>query len=104
MRRFWTGMLVLGVVLAGSTVAQAKEQAGTAKLAAPVAAQVKVVADGAIWTCAADTCVARVPERITVSGCKDMARKLGALSAYAAGIKELSADQITACNTAAPAR
>jgi hypothetical protein len=39
----------------------------------------------------------------SVSGCKDLARRVGRLSAYSTDRRALSAEQLATCNAAAPA-
>ena len=94
--------LALSALLGGPALA--KDEAGAAKLTAPVAEKVRVVADHAVWVCQADGCVTVMADRATVRGCKDLARKVGPLASYGRVASPLSEEALAACNVdAAPA-
>ena len=71
----------------------------TAKLSAPVAQKVKVVAGGAVFNCEADTCVAAATSSQTYSGeaCKAIATKLGSVASFESR-KAFDAERLAACN------
>jgi len=77
----------------------------TAKLAQPVAQNVKFIAGGAIFKCEADTCVALAPISTTFAGstCKTIADKLGPVTAFT-GVKALAEDKLADCNAKAVAK
>ena len=77
----------------------------TAKLAAPVAQNVKFIAGGAIFKCAADTCIALAPTSTTfaASTCKTIADKVGPVAAFT-GSKALAENKLADCNATAIAK
>lgn len=74
-----------------------------AKLQAPIAAPTKVVAGGAIFSCAGEACVATNPSNATgdFSSCKIVARAVGAVTSFGTAADPLPAERIAACNEAA---
>nr|MDQ2861892.1 hypothetical protein [Pseudomonadota bacterium] len=77
----------------------------TATLEASGAGHTQLIAAHAVWNCDAGTCVAALApdDAAGVSACKDLARHVGRLSAYAADRKTLDAGALAKCNTAAAA-
>ena len=77
----------------------------TAKLAQPVAQNVKFIAGGAMFKCEADTCVALAPVSTTfaASTCKTIADKVGPVTVFA-GTKALAEDKLADCNAKALAK
>jgi hypothetical protein len=47
------------------------------------------------------SCVARLNDRATVKGCKDLAQKVGAWASYGPDAKPLAAEDLALCNAAA---
>jgi hypothetical protein len=76
-----------------------------AKLNAPVAEKIKLIAGGSMFTCEADTCVAAVPtsQTMNLATCKTIANKVGPLASYGAR-KPLEADRLADCNATAIAK
>lgn len=77
----------------------------TAKLQSPVAAPVKFIAGGAIFSCEADACVASATtsQTFATSTCKAVAAKVGPVAEFA-GRKSLEAARLADCNGAALAK
>ena len=77
----------------------------TAKLAQPVAQNVKFIAGGAIFKCEADTCVALAPISTTFAGstCKTIADKVGPVAAFT-GSRPLAEAKLADCNATAIAK
>jgi hypothetical protein len=73
------------------------------KLAAPVAAPTKVIAGGAIFSCAGDTCVAASPASGTAdfSTCKIVVHSVGAATSFGTAAAPLAADRLATCNESA---
>lgn len=73
------------------------------KLAVPVPAPTKVVAGGAIFSCAGDACVAANPSSGTAdfATCKIVVRSVGAATSFGTAAAPLAADRLAACNEAA---
>lgn len=73
------------------------------KLAAPLAAPTKVVAGGAIFSCAGDTCVATNPSSGTAdfSTCKIVVHSVGAATSFGVAATPLAADRLASCNESA---
>ncbi|MDB5448651.1 MAG: hypothetical protein JWQ97_3968 [Phenylobacterium sp.] len=73
-----------------------------AKLQAGGGAQ-KPVAGGAVFECLGDVCASRTPSADTASvrGCKELARQVGAMTAFGPSSRPLSADQLATCNESA---
>jgi hypothetical protein len=95
-----TACAVLSLSLAGGALADGRV---TATLAAPGPAHAQLIAAHAVWNCDGANCVAALaPDDATgVSACKDLARKVGPLAAYAGERKSLDAAGLAKCNTAA---
>ena len=75
----------------------------TAKLAAPVAEQTRIIADSAVWTCSGDTCLARSSHAVSVRSCRQFVREAGApVTSFGSPNEELSADELARCNGEAP--
>lgn len=79
----------------------ARPRAFVAQLSQPVAEQVQIVADGALWTCVGDSCTARVDQAATVPGCRQISSRVGALRAYGSETAPLSESRLQSCNEAA---
>jgi len=71
-------------------------------LQSPLAAKVKVVAGGAVFNCADSACVAvSAPDQaLTVATCKAVAKKAGAVAAFAGERRGLQAPDLARCNGA----
>jgi hypothetical protein len=90
---------VLSLSFAG--VASAADRM-TAALEQPVAAKIKVVAGGAVWTCEGATCsaTATTSRSTTFRACADLAKEVGRVSSYG-GKSLLQAEQLGKCNASA---
>jgi predicted metal-binding protein len=97
-----TACALASLALAGSAFAEARV---SATLETPKPAKTKLIAAHAVFVCKDATCVAGLApdDAASVSGCKDLAKKVGRLSAYGNEYKTLSAEQLATCNAAAPA-
>lgn len=85
-----------------SGVAFARNDTLTARLAQPAAAA-RVIAGNAVWTCANDTCAARVNSGPSVHSCREFVREAGAaVTSYGSEQQQLSAAQLASCNASAP--
>ena len=98
---FATAAAVL--TLAFATTALADSQV-TATLESPIAGKTQFIAAHAVFNCEATSCVAAVApdDALGLDGCKEVAHKVGRLSAYG-DYKPLDAKALAKCNTAAPA-
>lgn len=96
-----TACAVFALSLASAALADSQINA---TLSAPRATHSKFIAAHAVWNCEGDTCVAQIApdESVGVSGCKDLARQVGPLSAYVPDGRPLSPAGLAKCNTAAP--
>lgn len=90
------------VLAAASTPAFAAEPV-IVKLAAPLPAPQKVVAGGAIFSCAGEACVATNPASGTAdfATCKIVVRSAGAATSFGTASAPLAADRLAACNESA---
>ncbi|WP_269716393.1 CC_3452 family protein [Caulobacter sp. NIBR2454] len=100
--------IVLGLVavaaLMGATAVQAASKDGAAVTLKAAPAKARLIQDGAAWICKDVTCVASaVKSQPALRACKRVASELGAVSAFTWRGEDLSADDVTACNTAAKA-
>ena len=97
--------LLLTLISAASLVSGAALADGriSATLANPNSGAKQVIAFHSVWNCAGGACVAQVApdDAQTVSGCKELAHEVGALTAYAGDTKTLDAAGLAKCNTAA---
>jgi len=75
----------------------------TAKLQTPMEANQKIVAAGAVFTCVKDTCVAPAPTSNTgdTGGCRELVKKVGALTAFGTSLRPFNEEQLAKCNSAA---
>jgi hypothetical protein len=89
--------------MALSTSAFAASGPVIVKLAAAVPAPTKVVAGGAIFSCAGDTCVATNPSSGTAdfSTCKIVVHSVGAATSFGVAAAPLAADRLATCNESA---
>jgi len=97
-----TACAVFSLSLAGAATADSRI---IATLQAPGAGHAQLIAAHAVWNCDGATCVAGLaPDgAASVIACKDLARHVGRLTAYAADSKTLDAGALAKCNTAAAA-
>ena len=88
------------ISLAGSALA---EVTVTATLDSAQANQAKFIAADAVWNCSGATCVAAIaPDTAQgVSGCRDLAKKMGRISSYATESRTLDSKGLERCNAAA---
>lgn len=98
--RMLTAVAVLSLSFAGTAFADGKV---SASLATPVAAKTKVVAAGALFVCEGSTCVASSAQgrTVTVSGCKELVRAVGAVTAFSNAKRAIEGDALASCNAAA---
>ena len=73
------------------------------KLAAPIPAPTKVIAGGAIFSCAGDACVAANPASTTTdfATCKVVVHAVGPATSFGVTGSPLPADRLSACNESA---
>ena len=88
------------ISLAGSVFA---ETTVTATLDSAQAGRAKFIAADAVWNCSGTTCVATVaPDTAAgVSGCKELAKKIGHIVSYSTDMRSLDAKALERCNIAA---
>ncbi len=88
------------ISLAGSVFA---ETTVTATLDSAQATRVKFIAADAVWDCSGTTCVATVaPDAAAgVTGCKELAKKIGHITGYSTDMRTLDAKGLERCNIAA---
>ncbi len=98
--RLATACALATISLAGSAFAEARI---SATLEAPQSARSKLIAAHAVFVCQDASCVAGIApdDALSVSGCKDLAKRVGRLSAYGDQRRTLSAEQLATCNAAA---
>jgi hypothetical protein len=87
-------------VLAYAGAAYAQGDIFTAKLQAPTSED-RIVARSTVWNCQGDTCVARPDHAASVSACRAFVREAGAVVAYGPAERQLTAEQLAACNASA---
>jgi len=77
----------------------------SATLETPTAAKTKLIVAHSVFVCDGATCVAGVghDDAQGLAGCKELARKVGRVSAYSGEFKTLDADALAACNAVAKA-
>ena len=97
-----TACAVLSFSFAGAAFADSQI---SATLASPQSAHVKLIAASAVWNCEADSCFAGIApdDAIGVSGCKELAKQVGRLTAYTFDGKSLNDKALAKCNVAAKA-
>jgi hypothetical protein len=97
-----TACAVLSFSFAGAAFA---DNTISAKLASPQSSPQNLVAASAVWNCEADSCVAggAPDDALGVSGCKELAKQVGRLTAYSFDNKSLDDKALARCNTSAKA-
>lgn len=99
MNRFAFAFAAFAIVAAPQ--AALAETPFTAEFAAVFASKTRVITDGAVWQCAETTCKAALKRtRPSMRACKELAEKAGALKSFGTREAQLSAEEITQCNTA----
>jgi hypothetical protein len=95
---FFKSLAIAGLLSLGATAAFA-ETSITATLAKPVAAPTQFIAAHAVWNCAATTCATSIApdESLTVSGCRDLSKVVGVITAMTSPDKTMTADRIAKC-------
>lgn len=95
-----TACAVLSLAMAGSAFADGRV---TATLDAPQTAHARIIAGSALWDCDGGACVANGQPEDTggLGACRDLARKVGRISAYAGDRKPLDAVALAKCNKSA---
>jgi hypothetical protein len=98
--------LVLALIFSATAGAALADGRAEAKLLAPLAKPVTVMAGEAFWTCQGSNCVAEPASEqiLTVSACKAVAKAAGPISAYGVDRRALPANLMVKCNAAALAR
>lgn len=99
MRELVFGFFALSL-MGGSAALAADSKGAEAKLAAPLAAPVRVIVDGRLWSCEGDVCKgsgqgASQPLR---RECARVAKVVGPVAAYRNGERSLDAAGLAACN------
>lgn len=95
-------ILAVAAILSASFAAPALAAGGTinVSLSTPVAAKTKIVAGGAVFTCAYANCIAQnAPSRaLTAATCKAVVKEVGPVAAFGTERKTLAADDLARCN------
>jgi hypothetical protein len=88
---------IAALSLAGSALADTRL---TATLDTPQNAPAKFIAAHAVWNCAGVTCTASIApdDSASVTGCQDLAKKIGHVSAFAGEARALDAKGLAKCN------
>jgi hypothetical protein len=101
-------ILVVAAVLAGAAVSTAAAAPNTtgpivAKLQSPIAKRQRPIAGDTVFVCEGDTCSAATPASATntVPGCRELARRVGAVASFGADGASLDAAGLARCNEAA---
>lgn len=93
--------IVAAAVISAAFVAPAfARDVYTIKLAAPVAAQTRIIALNAIWDCNGDTCTAIADHGANVRSCRQFVRQSEGLriTSYGTAADQLSGDELARCN------
>jgi hypothetical protein len=97
-----TACAVFSFSFAGAAFADSQINA---TLETPQSSPQKLVAASAVWDCQADSCVAGLApdDAVGVSGCKELAKQVGRLTAYRFDNRALDDKSLAKCNMAAKA-
>lgn len=95
-----TAIAILALSAASSALAATTL---SATLQAP-ASKARVIASGAVWTCAGSVCVATAaPDNVaSTKSCKDLAKAVGTIVGYSSASFSLDAEALAKCNLSAP--
>lgn len=95
--------VLVGAVASPAAAAPAASGPVVAKLHAPIAKRQQAIAGEAVFVCEGDTCSTETPTSATnsVPGCRELARRVGALASFGADGAALDADGLARCNAAA---
>lgn len=96
-----TALTAVVLTTAFAAPAFARPRPFTAQLTQPVAQEVQIVANGAVWTCIGDSCTARVDDAASLNGCRTIAAQVGAIRSYGSATSPLSEERLASCNEAA---
>jgi len=99
-RSLATACAVFSLSLAGAALADGPI---TATLAAPQAGHAKLIAAHLVWNCDGAACVTQFArdDAASVSACKDLAKQVGRLTAYAGQGRSLDEGALAKCNASA---
>lgn len=105
MQKFVSGLMACALMAGAAPQLAFADQvpASEAKLATPLAAPRKVIIDARTWRCSGDVCKGAEQGTIQPSRreCGKLVKEVGPIVSYADDKRELSADDLTACNAAA---
>jgi hypothetical protein len=91
---------VAAFIAAAALAAPAVAGTYSAKLAA-APSSAKIIGKDVSWNCSADSCRGSTESSRPVVICEDLAKRAGRLESFAADGKQLSAEQLAKCNSAA---
>lgn len=93
------GTTLIGILAFGSVAATAAGGAYyRAELAGP-AAEARFVARDVVWVCKGTSCIAGQGTSRPLVMCSSLAKAAGPVASFAAGSKELGAEELARCNT-----
>ena len=92
-----TAFLALAAMIAPLS-AQAQAPTLRAEFAAPFERTQTVIIDGRMWSCSGNACTSRGDDPRPTVACRKLARKVGAVTRFAAAQAELDAAALAACN------
>jgi hypothetical protein len=100
--KFALAAAIAAISLAGSAFADTRV---VATLDKPQTTPASFIAAGAVWNCAGTTCVAQIApdDSAGVSGCQELAHKIGPVTAYAGEARALDGKGLERCNKSARA-
>ena len=95
--------LALGCALAMTGSAAFAADVVTAKPQRPLSEPIRVIAGGAIFACAADSCVAAAPtsETYAPAACKALVATVGPLASFGSVRRKFDPQRLAGCNAAA---
>lgn len=97
---------ILGAMLLASPALAQPKAYVEAKLAAPLSEPKKLIIDGRLWRCKEDVCLGQEQgdSQSIKRECARVVKAVGPLVAYRNGQRELSAEDVAACNGGATAQ
>jgi len=98
-----TALAAISLTIAGSAFADGARV--TATLDTPQSSQARLIVGSALWNCEGATCVAvgQPEDTAGLGACRDLARKVGRISAYASDSRVLNSAALEKCNKSAAA-
>lgn len=93
--------MIAAVVVAVAGLAVAKTPV-VVKLETPKAEQTRIIANGAVFMCEADTCTAVMTRSVNARTCGEVAEQVGRIASFSGDGRAVTGSDLERCNARAP--